>query len=260
MQENPLISVITPSFNQAAFIERTILSLQNQAGDVPFEQIIVDGGSTDGTLEILDRYKDTVRYISGPDLGMQDALNKGFAMARGEILGWINSDDTSLPGALKKAADYFQQHPDCLWIYGNCRMIGESDREVRKWITAYKNMLSAKYSFHKLLNQNFISQPAVFMRRGAFEKAGPIDLTLPTAMDYDLWLRLARLGDPGYISDDLACFRVHRQSISAQNYRQQFEEQYNIHKRYDTDRRRLFRHRITIRMIVFVYTILDKIR
>ncbi len=257
MQTSNKISVVTPSFNQAGFIGRTLLSVSEQQVDIPVEHLVIDGGSTDGTLEILEKHAGTIRYVSEPDKGMSDALNKGFAMATGEIIGWINSDDTYLPGALQKAASYFDRHPDCLWLYGNCRIVDEQDREIRKWITAYKNRLSGKYSYDRLLTENFISQPAVFMRRTALQSAGKIDLALPTAMDYDLWLRLARLGKPGYINDDLACFRVHNQSISSRNYRKQFEEQYQIHLRYDQNRRRLLKHRVKISLIVFVYSLFE---
>jgi GT2 family glycosyltransferase len=138
-------------------------------------------------------------------------------------------------------------------------MIDEHDSEIRKWITAYKNGLARKYSYNRLLTNNFISQPAVFMRRSALNEAGPIDETLPTAMDYDLWLRLAQLGNPGYINDDLACFRVHRQSISSNNYSKQFDEQLRIHARYDQDRWRLANHRIKNKFIVAVYFLIEKI-
>ncbi|MCX6304478.1 MAG: glycosyltransferase family 2 protein [Bacteroidetes bacterium] len=258
MQQSSKISVVTPTFNQAEFIERTLQSIRGQRVDVPVEHIVIDGGSTDGTLDVLAMHRDTISYVSEPDRGMQDALNKGFALATGDIIGWLNSDDTYLPGALQKVAAFFDLHPDCLWLYGNCRMIDEHDHEVRKWITAYKNRMSGKYSLEKLLTENFISQPAVFMRRKALQAAGPVDLGLPTAMDYDLWLRLAKLGDPGYINSDLACFRVHRKSISSINYRKQFEEQYRIHLRYDQNRGRLLKHRVKIRLIVFIYGLLQK--
>jgi len=108
-----------------------------------------------------------------------------------------------------------------------------------------------------LLIENFISQPAVFIRREAINAIGPVDLGLPTAMDYDLWLRLAKLGAPGYINNDLACFRVHRHSISSVNYRKQFEEQYRIHARYDRNRWRLLKHRVKITMIVAAYFFME---
>jgi GT2 family glycosyltransferase len=220
----------------------------------------MDGGSTDGTLEILARHAAHSRYTSSPDLGMADALNKGIALSAGSVVGWINSDDYYLPGALQKVSDWFDNHPDCLWVYGNCMIVDEQGREVRKWITKYKTFQSRNFGYKRLLLENFISQPAVFMRRTALEAAGKIDTGLPTAMDYDLWLRLAKAGTPGYINEFLACFRVHGDSISAARFKEQFEEQYRIHQRYDQSWWLLFRHRINIRLIVFIYSIMQKVR
>ncbi|MEI7724383.1 MAG: glycosyltransferase family 2 protein [Bacteroidota bacterium] len=250
-------SIVTPSFNQIGFIERTIESVLSQEVDFPVEYLVVDGFSTDGTRDILRKYSERISYLSEPDQGMQEALNKGFSMAKGDIIGWINSDDIYLPGTLQKAANFFHQHPECLWLYGNCRIIDEHDAEIRKWITAYKNRLSGKYSFERLLVDNFISQPTVFIRKHALKLVGAIDTGLPTAMDYDLWIRLAKLGPPGYINDDLACFRVHTKSISSINYKRQFEEQYRIHAKYDQNRWRLLKHRLKIRLIVFVYSLIE---
>ena len=260
MSGKTTISIITPSLNQARFIERTIDSVLNQDVDFPVEYIVIDGCSTDGTIEVLRRYNGKIRVVSEPDRGMADALNKGVLMCTGEIIGWLNSDDTYLPGSLQKALSYFEHNPDCLWLYGNCHIVDDHDRKIRKWITAYKNRLSRKFSFKRLLIENFISQPAVFMRRKTLEEAGFIDQDLPTAMDYDLWLRLAKLGQPGYIDDYLACFRVHKDSISSMNYKDQFEEQYRIHKKYDQNPHLLLLHRIIIRLIVFIYSFNKKIQ
>jgi glycosyltransferase involved in cell wall biosynthesis len=257
MEKRVSISIVTPSFKQAGFIERTILSVANQQVDAIVEHRIVDGGSTDGTVEILEKYKHKILFTTESDRGMSDALNKGFSSCSGEILGWLNSDDQYLPGTLQKVADYFRANPDCQWLYGNCKMVDEHDREVRKWITAYKVRKSADFSFQRLLVENFISQPAVFFRRSALEQAGPIDLSLPTAMDYDLWLRMAKHSKPGYINDFLASFRVHRDSISARKFREQFEEQYQIHRRYDQKKTALFRHRTTILLIISVYSVFN---
>ncbi len=253
-------SIITPSLNQAAFIERTLQSIHCQQVDFPVEHIVIDGGSTDGTLEVLNKYSGKIRMISEPDRGMADALNKGFALCSGDIVGWLNSDDIYLPGTLQKVACWFEQHPNCLWLYGNCRIVDEHDREIRKWITAYKNRLSRKYSYERLLTENFISQPAVFIRRTALQAAGPIDPGLPAAMDYDLWLRLSKLGRPGYIDEDLACFRVHKDSISSLGYQEQFMEQYRIHMRYDQNRWLLMKHRVKISVIVFAYSLMKKLQ
>jgi glycosyltransferase involved in cell wall biosynthesis len=260
MERTCKFSIVTPSYNQAGFIERTIHSVADQQVDFSVEHIVVDGASTDGTLDILKQHSGRIHLISEPDNGMQDALNKGFSKAAGELVGWLNSDDIYLPGTLQRVATYFDSHPDCLWLYGNCRMIDEQDREVRKWITAYKNRSARKYRYEKLLVENFISQPAVFMRREALVKAGPIDTGLPTAMDYDLWIRLAKLGRPGYIDDDLACFRVHGESISSRSYREQFDEQYRIHQKYDHNRRRLLMHRVNNFIIVLTYSVIKKIQ
>lgn len=250
------ISIVTPSFNQAEFIERTILSVIYQKTGCETEYLVMDGGSTDGTLDILEKYRSYLQLTSEPDSGMSDALNKGFAAATGDILGWLNSDDLYTPGALGKVIHYFDQNPDCQWLYGQCVMVDESDKEVRRWITAYKNRKMKEYSYRRLLVENYISQPAVFFRKTALEQTGLLDTSLKTAMDYDLWLRMARLGPPGIINETLACFRVHSTSISALNYRRQFQEQYGIHCRYDRSPWLLFRHRLMNSLIVNIYTML----
>jgi len=253
-------SIVTPSFNQAAFIGRTLQSVRDQQVTGLVEHIVIDGGSADGTVEILKQQGDSIRMVSEPDQGMADALNKGFALGAGDIIGWLNSDDLYLPGTLQKVEHWFDSHPQTLWLYGHCHIVDEHGREIRKWITAYKRRSARKYSYNRLLGENFISQPAVFFRRTAILAAGPLDLTLPTAMDYDLWLRFAKLGEPGFIDDDLACFRVHPDSISSRGYKGQFEEQYRIHQRYDRNRWRLLKHRIKNSFIVTIYSLMQKIR
>ncbi len=253
------ISIVTPSLNQADFIERTIRSVISQETVGDLEYLVMDGGSTDGTLDILEKYRSFIHLVSEPDLGMSDALNKGFSAASGDILGWLNSDDQYTPGALGKVISYFDQNPGCQWLYGQCVMVDETDREVRRWITAYKNRKMKEYSYRRLLVENYISQPAVFFRKTALEQTGLLDTGLKTAMDYDLWLRMARLGPPGVINETLACFRVHNASISARHYRLQFEEQYRIHCRYDRSPWLLFRHRLMNSLIVTTYSWLHAI-
>ena len=155
---NIKFSIITPSFNQEEFIERTLRSVIDQQGDFSMEHLVMDGGSTDGTLEILGKYAENITAVSEPDRGMADALNKGFALATGEIIGWLNSDDLYMPGALQKVTAYFNLHPECRWLYGNCLIIDEADQETRKWITAYKNRKARKFHYEALL----IYQPQQF--------------------------------------------------------------------------------------------------
>ncbi|MDD5724475.1 MAG: glycosyltransferase family 2 protein [Syntrophales bacterium] len=163
------ISVVTPSLNQGEFMERTIQSVLSQHGDFELEHIIVDGGSTDGTLDIIEKYKGRLTLLSGRDRGQSDAINKGFAMASGDILAWLNSDDTYEPGALSEVAEIHRKH-EFEWYFGNCRNIDENDREIRKLITRYKMFESRRYSLRRLLSKDFISQPAVFLRKGFSRK------------------------------------------------------------------------------------------
>jgi GT2 family glycosyltransferase len=200
-----------------------------------------------------------LKWVSERDEGQSDALNKGIRMSTGGIIGWLNSDDLYLPGALQKVTSYFDAHPGCGWLYGRCKIVDEEDREIRKWITLYKNLLSGKFSYPLLLTENFISQPAVFFRRKTFEQAGSLNSALPLAMDYDLWLRMAQLGPPGVLNDDLACFRVHEKAKSAQFSRQQFIEQYEIHKRYDQRKFFLFLHRINLARTIAGYWVISKL-
>lgn len=253
-----MISVITPSYNQAGFIEETIQSVLQQSLDSGLEYIVMDGGSDDGTLDILKKYPDSLRWYSEKDRGQSDAINKGISLSSGEIIGWLNSDDLYFPGALQKVSDYFSAHPDCRWLYGKCRIIDEQGLEIRKWLTWYKNRVARKFYYPALLLENFISQPSVFFRRSAFEATGPLELELPLAMDYDLWLRMSKLGPPGILHDYLSCFRVHDQAKSTQNIRKQFVEQYNIHKGYDRRRILLFLHRLNIFLTICGYWLIGK--
>lgn len=252
------ISIITPSLNQGAYIEQTFRSVLEQGVNFPVEYIVMDGGSTDGSLQFLDTYSGRLTWFSEPDKGQADALNKGIARAQGEIIGWLNSDDLYLPGTLQKVADYFTAHPDCNWLYGRCRIVDDENREIRKMITWYKNLVSRKFYLPLLLIENFISQPAVFFRRSAFEKTGPLALDLPLALDYDLWLRMAKQGPPGIVNEYLASFRVHRLAKSAIHSRKQFLEQFEIHKKYDQRKLWLFLHRLNIARAIGGYWLIEK--
>ena len=250
------ISIITPSYNQGGFIGQTIESILSQ-GNGNLEYIIIDGGSNDETLDILRSYEGRIKWISEPDAGLADAVNKGICRATGEIIGWLNSDDLYLPGALQAVADYFQEHPECRWVYGRCRIIDSSGEERWNWITWYKNARLKKFTFEKLLRENFISQPAVFFRKELFEKAGGLDLSLKYAMDYDLWLRFGKITPAGVICKDLASFRRHRSSKSETGFRDQFFEQYEVAKRYGPSFFNRAAHRFNIFKIITSYRIIS---
>jgi glycosyltransferase involved in cell wall biosynthesis len=211
-----LVSVVTPSFNQGAFIERTIESVLSQRGPFELEQIVVDGGSTDGTLDVLRRYEGRIRWVSEKDRGQSDALNKGFRMARGEVLAWLNSDDTYELGGVAAAVEALR---DARWCFGRCRIIDERDREIRRSVTWYKNRLSQRYSYPLLLTRCFIPQPATFFRRDLLDEVGAIDERCRYSMDYDLWLRFGRRAAPRYLPEYLARFRWHAASKNGSSYR-----------------------------------------
>jgi len=203
------ISVITPSFNQAVYLERTLRSIHDQQGDFELEHWVIDGDSTDGSVALLEQWSDKLQFVSEPDRGQSHALNKGLAKATGEIICWLNSDDILLPGALARVADYFRSHAHIRWAYGSCLIIDEHDREIRRPITAYKNWLARRYSYTKMLLENFISQPSTFFTRELIETVGGINESLMYDMDYELWLRFGLVCDPGRIRANLAGFRFY---------------------------------------------------
>jgi glycosyltransferase involved in cell wall biosynthesis len=203
------ISIITPSYNQGDYIDRTIQSVLDQTGDFELEYIVIDGGSTDRTLEILKRYEGRLRWVSEKDRGQAHALNKGLREVTGEVVGWINSDDRYEAGAFQKVCDAFRRQSGSQWIVGRCRIIDERDREFRRMITRYKNRCLDRYSYDRFLTENFISQPATFFKRSFARDVGPLNEALHFTMDYDLWLRMGAKADPVILKDYLASFRYY---------------------------------------------------
>ena len=248
------VSIITPSYNQVDFIERTIQSVLTQ--DVDMEYIVIDGDSDDGTLKILEKYNGRLIWTSAKDKGQSDAVNKGLEMSSGEIIGWLNSDDIYLPGALKKAVKYFEENPECKWLYGRCKIIDQNDNEIRNFVTRYKNFISGKFCYSRLLIENFISQPAVFFRREIFQELGFASLDHHYAMDYELWLRLGKKYSPGVVPDYLACFRRHLYSKSESGYVKQFSEEYQIAKENTRNPFLLLLHKLNVFKIVAIYWLL----
>jgi glycosyltransferase involved in cell wall biosynthesis len=221
MADLPTITVVTPSFNAAATIEETLRSVREQ--DYPHvEHVVVDGGSTDGTLEILAS-AEGVRFVSEPDRGLSHAMNKGVDIATGSLVGWLNADDIYLPGALRAVGEAFAAHPDAQWATGRCRIIDGDGHEIRKGATAYKNILLGHYSHALYLTQNFISTPATFARRDAYLRYRFRE-DYAMSMDYDVFLQLAQGGDPIVLDRDLACFRMVEGTLSMSSFERQFAE------------------------------------
>ena len=257
MPYSPKISIITPSYNQAEFIERTIQSVLDQ--NYPdLEYIIMDGGSTDGTVEILKKYDGKITWRSEKDNGQSDAINKGLEMAVGDIVAYLNSDDTYEPGALEKVAEFFQKNPDKKWVYGKCKIINENDVEIRKPITWYKNFLLKKFSFAKLLSENFISQPATFWKRELLNEIGYFNENEHFCMDYEYWLRIGQKYPAGVISEYLANFRYYQNSKSGSVNKKQFQDELRIAKKYGQGKiLPILLHTINYYKIVFIYSCLN---
>ncbi len=231
MKTPPKLSIITPSFNQAPFIERTIRSVLDQ-GYPNLEYIIVDGGSRDGTLDVLRKYEHRLKWTSEKDEGQADAINKGVLAATGDIIAYLNSDDVYEPGALLRVAEYFASHPEAMWLTGRCRIIDDKDREIRGAITAYKNFLLRHYSYGMLLVTNPVSQPATFWRRELVREFGLFDKNEHLVMDYEYWLRIGRRYRPGILDGYLARFRVHGRAKTVSTNFSNFKQELAVAKKY----------------------------
>jgi glycosyltransferase involved in cell wall biosynthesis len=193
----------------------------------------MDGGSNDGTVEILRRYAETnaLAYVSEKDGGQAAALNAGFARTTGEIVGWINSDDEYLAGAFDTIGRFFALHPDVDWVFGRCPIIDRDSRRQKALITRYKEFWQRRYSYQRLLIENFIPQPAVFFRRRLLEKAGALDTSYHNAFDYHLWVRMGALTRPVFIDRELACFRIIDESKTSSNFVRSFTEELDAARR-----------------------------
>lgn len=254
------VSIITPSYNQASYIEQTIKSVLEQDYK-NIEYIIMDGGSTDGTVEILKKYSDKIIWRSEKDKGQSDGINKGLRLATGEIVAFINSDDTYEPGAIRKVVNFFNKNKEAKWVFGKCHIIDENGKEIRKFITSYKNFWLNFLNYFWLLALNPISQPATFWKRQIHSEEGYFDKDLHYAMDYDFWLRIGRRNDFHYLPKYLASFRWHTQSKGGMVYEKQFKEEYDLAKKYAKKIGRIFPvwlHKLNELAIISIYRIIKK--
>ena len=199
----PLVSIITPSYNQGYFLAETIQSVLSQ--DYPnLEYIIVDGGSTDNSVEVIQQYANQLAWwVSERDQGQTDALNKGFSHATGDILAWINSDDTYQPGAIREAVEYLLAHPEISMVYSDANLIDQQGKYLGRFPsrqTDYAKMLGGYVH---------IPQATTFFWQRVWKQVGPLDVSLNYSFDYDLWVRLAKIAPVIYVPKVWANFRLH---------------------------------------------------
>ena len=223
-----LFSIIVPSYNSEKYLEATLLSILDQKNEkVDLEIIVIDGNSTDSSHTILEKYSTGInRLIIESDNGPAEAINKGFALCTGDVISWLNADDTYLPGSLSRVADKFEREPETVFCFGKCPIIDQQSREIRKGITKFKEFffpLNSRFTFQCI---NYISQPATFFARSAREQVGFLREDMVAAWDYEFFLRLWRLGKGIELKGaPLSSFRWHEQSISGQNFHVQFREE-----------------------------------
>jgi glycosyltransferase involved in cell wall biosynthesis len=222
----PLVSIITPSFNQARYLEATIQSVLEQ--DYPrIEYIIIDGGSTDGSVDVIRKYEGRLAsWVSEKDHGQTDAINKGFARAKGDILAWINSDDTYNPGAVGAAVKYLMGHPDVGMAYSDCNYIDEEGHVIGTFPAAQTDLLRLRRGYVH------IPQQTMFFRAKYWQQVGPLDPSFYFAMDYDLWTRMAALTSFKYLPGQTwANFRIHRSGKTTSHDDRCWPEMIRVHYR-----------------------------
>jgi glycosyltransferase involved in cell wall biosynthesis len=205
MTVSPLVTIVTPSYNQGRFLEATLRSVLEQ-GYPTLEYLVVDGASTDDSVEIIRRYAGRLAWwVSEKDSGQSEAINKGFQRAKGEYIGWLNSDDVYQPGAVARAMAAFEAHPEAAVVYGDALAIDADGKP-------FNLMRARQYSLVDLLSFNIICQPAAFMRRSVLEQVHYLNPAYHLLMDNLLWMNMARLGSLVYVPETWAAARYHDQA------------------------------------------------
>jgi len=246
--KSPLISIVIPSYNKAKYIEKTLLSIVSQK-NANFEVIIQDGGSTDGTLNVIKKYvkkyPSLIRYESKKDGGQLDAINNGLLKAKGDIVTFINADDVYEPGAFESVAGHFIENPNALWFVGKCRIINDKDYEIAKFWTFCKDIL-IKINWYSLLlfTSNYVSQPSTFITKKAYLKYGPFTGNKKFVYEYDMWLTLGKVMMPSVINKYLSKFRISDDNISSVIYNDLFDMDINVVKKHSRNNIFVYAHKI----------------
>ena len=221
-------SIVTITYNSERYLEETIKSVLEQ-DETDFEYLVIDGGSTDSTLLLVEQYAANdprIRWISESDRGISDAMNKGIRMARGTVVAHLHSDDYYLPGTLRAVWSGFQKQPDAEWLVGRCRVVdGEG-------ALLYEPPIPQELTFKQLLSRNLVPHPATFIKRSCFEEVGEFSENFRYAMDYDLFLRLSARQSPLLLDRAVTAFRYHTGSLSSSSELAAYREEYQIRMAY----------------------------
>ena len=247
MAQTPLVSIITPSYNQAQYLEETIRSVLGQDYQ-NLEYIIIDGGSNDGSPEIIQRYSDRLAYwVSETDQGQTDAINKGFARASGQILAWINSDDTYLPNTVSEAVEFLGTLPQAGLVYGDANLIDSNGEVIGKF--------PARQTDYTRLRRGYvhIPQQAAFFRADVWRQVGPLDPSFYFAMDYDLWVRISRSAPIYYHPRLWANFRLHGSGKSVVEDSRCWPEMLRVHEREGGGRLSWLFFKAKVRPIIYAW-------
>lgn len=264
-------SIVMPSFNQADFIRLSLESILKQKGDFRIEVFVMDGKSTDHTVDVLKEINKAIqdgKYLkynqgiefhweSQKDDGQTDAINKGMKKVNGDIVSFLNSDDIYEEGTFLKVADAFTKNKDATWLTGYCHIIDERGNRIQRWITLYKNLWLRMYSYNLLLVLNFICQQATFWRSEALKDMGFFETKLIYVMDYNYWLRLGKkYGKPIVMKEYLALFRIHSNSKGKTQFVKQFDEELEVTRINTNKRLMIFLHGLHNGLIKAVYKVI----
>ncbi len=228
---NPKITIITPSLNGSRYIEKTIKSVLKQYYP-NLEYIIVDQGSTDGTQKILKKYKSKIIVIHQKRKGISRAINAGLRAATGDIIGWINTDDYYLSKSFNAVLHFFKSHPQVRWLTGDYQIVDGDNKNIRNFIVYWKRLLRLFPYKYTLILGNYIAQPSTFYKRKIIKEVGYMDTDLKFNMDVDYWLRIFKLYPLYVIKKPLSAFRVSKSSLIYRYYRKSFKEQIKVLKKY----------------------------
>lgn len=243
----PKISIVIPLYNKVKYIKKTLDSIFDQKYE-NLEVIIQDGGSGDGSLEIIKdyliKYHSVIKFESKKDKGQLDAINKGFNKATGEIITYINADDLYEKGSFETVANYYIENTNALWFVGKGIVIDGEDVEIAKLTTIYKNFLLFKNKYNLLLTTNYLMQPSVFITKKAFKKYGPFIGTKDFIMEYDLWLRIGRDEMPVTVNKNLSKFRIEKSTKTKRLFNEIIKKDEEILKKYSNNKFILILHKL----------------